>query len=95
MVEISIVIGIVKEVSHFEYKNQRINGVDSCLAINLHEDYDADGIYLYESTVRKKHDDLANEILNAGKSIYPSTHGKKLKVVGRKMVLFVRQKTLA
>ena len=48
------------------------------LGVNLHEDYDANGIYLYEASARKKADYLANEILNAGKEFMPIDTRKKI-----------------
>ena len=67
-----------KKKSAISSIKERINGLDSCLAINLHEDFDADGIYLYESTVRKKHDDLAHEILSSGSKHIPIDSRKKI-----------------
>lgn len=48
------------------------------LAVNLHEDYDADGIYLYEPPAGKKRDDLASRILNAGRKYIPIDSRKKI-----------------
>ena len=48
------------------------------LAVNLHEDYDADGIYLYEPPAGKERDDLASRILNAGRKYIPIDSRKKI-----------------
>lgn len=48
------------------------------LGVNLHEDYDANGIYLYEASAGKKSDYLANGILNAGKEFMPIDTRKKI-----------------
>ena len=48
------------------------------LAINLHEDYDANGIYLYEPPHGKKRDDLADKILNSGRKYIPIDTRKKI-----------------
>lgn len=48
------------------------------MAINLHEDYDAGGIYLYESLDGKMCDDLALEILTSGSKYIPIDSRKKI-----------------
>ena len=45
---------------------QKTLGAQFSLAVNLHEDYDANGIYLYEPPTVTKPDNLAAEILEAG-----------------------------
>jgi protein MpaA len=50
---------------------ERIEGQSFLLSINLHEDYDANGIYLYEPEVPCINDSLAQSILGAGESILP------------------------
>lgn len=48
------------------------------MAINLHEDYDANGIYLYESLDGKMRDDLALQILTSGSKYIPVDSRKKI-----------------
>ena len=48
------------------------------MAINLHEDYDANGIYLYESLDGKMRDDLALQILSSGSKYIPVDSRKKI-----------------
>jgi hypothetical protein len=48
------------------------------MAINLHEDYDANGIYLYESVDGKMRDDLALQILTSGSKYIPVDSRKKI-----------------
>ena len=50
---------------------ERLQGLSFLLSINLHEDYDANGIYLYEPEVPCINDSLAQSILGAGESILP------------------------
>ena len=50
---------------------ERIQGQSFLLSVNLHEDYDANGIYLYEPEVPCINDSLAQSILGAGESILP------------------------
>lgn len=48
------------------------------LAVNLHEDYDANGIYLYEPPGRRKSDHFATDIISAGKKFLPVDTRKKI-----------------
>ena len=48
------------------------------LAINLHEDFDANGIYLYENPTANFKDNKATEILRAGKVHIPIDKRKKI-----------------
>ena len=48
------------------------------LAVNLHEDYDANGIYLYEPPGRRRSDDFAIDIISAGKKFLPVDTRKKI-----------------
>jgi hypothetical protein len=48
------------------------------MAINLHEDYDANGIYLYESLDGKMRDGLALQILTSGSKYIPVDSRKKI-----------------
>ena len=57
---------------------KRSEGARFSLAINLHEDYDANGIYLYEPPHGKKRDDLANKILSSGRKYIPIDTRKKI-----------------
>ena len=57
---------------------KRSEGARFRLAINLHEDYDANGIYLYEPPHGKKRDDLANKILSSGRKYIPIDTRKKI-----------------
>ena len=57
---------------------KRSEGARFRLAINLHEDYDANGIYLYEPPHGKKRDDLADKILNSGRKYIPIDTRKKI-----------------
>jgi protein MpaA len=50
---------------------ERLQGLSFLLSINLHEDYDANGIYLYEPDVPCLNDSWAQVILGAGASILP------------------------
>ena len=57
---------------------KRSEGARFRLAINLHEDYDANGIYLYEPPHGKKSDDLADKILSSGRKYIPIDTRKKI-----------------
>ena len=57
---------------------KRSEGARFSLAINLHEDYDANGIYLYEPPNGKKRDDLADKILKSGGKYIPIDTRKKI-----------------
>jgi protein MpaA len=57
---------------------KRSEGARFRLAINLHEDYDANGIYLYEPPHGKKRDDLADKILSSGRKYIPIDTRKKI-----------------
>ena len=57
---------------------QKTLGVQFSLAVNLHEDYDAHGIYLYEPPTGKKRDDLASQILDSGSEYIPIDSRKKI-----------------
>ena len=57
---------------------KRSEGARFSLAINLHEDYDANGIYLYEPPHGKKRDDLADKILSSGRKYIPIDTRKKI-----------------
>ena len=48
------------------------------LAVNLHEDYEADGIYLYEPFTGKNRDEVAAKILNAGSKNIPIDSRKEI-----------------
>ena len=58
--------------------SEKMENLRVLLAVNLHEDYDANGIYLYEASAGKKRDCFANEILNAGKELMPIDTRKKI-----------------
>ena len=60
---------------------QKTMGAQFSLAVNLHEDYDAHGIYLYEPPTVKKRDNLASQILESG-SEYITIDSRK-KIEGR------------
>jgi hypothetical protein len=57
---------------------KRTSGAQFSLAVNLHEDYDAHGIYLYEPPTGKKRDDLASQILDSGSEYIPIDSRKKI-----------------
>ena len=57
---------------------QKTLGAQFSLAVNLHEDYDANGIYLYEPPTGIKPDNLAAEILEAGSEHIPIDSRKKI-----------------
>lgn len=57
---------------------KRTSGAQFSLAVNLHEDYDAHGIYLYEPPTGKKRDDLAPQILDSGSEYIPIDSRKKI-----------------
>ncbi len=67
---------LVKKVTH------SIDGTNFGLSLNLHEDYDANGIYLYEPCRGGKNDSSAELILQAGEKIIP--RDTRLMIDGRK-----------
>lgn len=63
---------VVQEIS------RRTAGMRFSMAINLHEDYDADGIYLYEPPTGNPYDELASKVLDAGQKYLPVDSRKKI-----------------
>lgn len=57
---------------------ERLAGAHFRFAINLHEDFDADGIYLYDPPAGKKMDNLAQAILLSGSKYIPVDSRKKI-----------------
>ena len=57
---------------------ERFAGAHFRYAINLHEDFDADGIYLYDPPAGKKMDNLAQAILLSGSKYIPVDLRKKI-----------------
>lgn len=57
---------------------KRTAGIRFSLAVNLHEDYDANGIYLYEPPRRGSPDKLSSEILAAGQKYVAIDSRKKI-----------------
>lgn len=49
----------------------RIEHLSFSLSLNLHEDFDANGIYLYEPIVDRSHVSWAHKILNSGRKVLP------------------------
>lgn len=58
--------------------SSQLRGCSFGLSLNLHEDYDANGIYLYEPYISGKNDLLAGEILKAGQKILPIDSRKRI-----------------
>ena len=64
---------------------ERLAGAHFRFAINLHEDFDADGIYLYDPPAGKKWIILPRQFCFQEVSIFRSIHEKKLMVGGQEM----------
>ncbi len=56
----------------------RIKDLSFHLTLNLHEDFDANGIYLYEPPIEDGNDSWAREILSAGQKVLPIDNRKKI-----------------
>jgi protein MpaA len=56
----------------------RLQGLSFDLSINLHEDYDAHGIYLYEPYMGGRNDLIASKILGAGEKFLPVDSRKRI-----------------
>ena len=57
---------------------KRIEGLSFFLSLNLHEDFDANGIYIYEPYRGGRTDRWTNQILQAGKKILPLDTRKRI-----------------
>ena len=57
---------------------KRIEGLSFFLSLNLHEDFDANGIYIYELYRGGRTDRWTNQILQAGKKILPLDTRKRI-----------------
>ena len=56
----------------------RTRNLPFCLSLHLHEDFDANGIYLYEPYLGGLNDCWADKILSAGKEVLPLDTRKKI-----------------
>jgi len=56
----------------------RLHGLSFDLSLTLHEDYDGNGIYLYEPYLGGRNDLVASEILRAGKKFLPIDRRKRI-----------------
>jgi protein MpaA len=56
----------------------RLDGLSFDLSINLHEDYDAHGIYLYEPYIGGHNDLMASKVLHAGEKFLPIDVRKRI-----------------
>ena len=57
---------------------KRIKGLSFFLSLNLHEDFDANGIYIYEPYRGGRTDRWTNQILQAGKKFLPLDTRKRI-----------------
>lgn len=63
--------------------SKKLQSIELCLSLNLHEDYDGQGIYLYEPRRGGRYDSFAEKILHSAESVIQRDCRKRIE--GRKV----------